>query len=180
MWKLSQVDWNPWNSFLFIKDLTPNTGTVKLGPGRDSRDNPLVIWDLPAPGAAQRGSPGHLQRRRLYTERERERALDSGISVPAWGLDYSLCPCPGLVANIFQMKSFHNGRHQADAGRERDEVVTPAERNIHLTEYLVYQICKCRVLEYFVCAHLKFGNILYLGLGYWLHLKFPVMFSKRC
>ena len=92
--------------------------------------------------------------------REGERALDSGISVPAWGLDYSLCPGPGLVANIFQMKSFHNGWHQAAAGREeRDEVVTPAERNIHLTEYLVYQICKCRVLEYFVCAHLKFGNI---------------------
>ena len=51
------------------------------------------------------------------------------------------------------------GTRQTRGERERDEVVTPAERNIHLTEYCVYQICKCRVLEYFVCAHLKFGNI---------------------
>ena len=45
--------------------------------------------------------------------------------------------------------------------REKDEAVSRAgtrERNILLTEYLVYQICKCRVLEYFVCAHLKFEN----------------------
>ena len=137
--------------------VTPNT--VKLGPGRgqpglSSADMRSASTWHSTKGISWSPSKGAI------INRVGERVLDTRISVPAWVLDYSLCPGPGLVANIFQMKSFHNGQHQADKGEMK---LLPrlgaGEWNIHLTEYLVYQICKCRVLEYFVCAHLKFGNI---------------------
>ena len=70
----------------------------------------------------------------------------SGNICPSWGpliAGIVLLLTPSLrLANIFQMKSFC-------AWTER-EIMLSGEWSILLTLYLVYQISKCRVVEYFV------------------------------
>lgn len=147
--------------YSYREDVLHQTLGVKLGPGRgQSRLSCSGDMRSASTWHSTKGIPGHLQRGRLSTEWE-------------WGSGHPNI-CPSLRSWLFPLswsrfggkyfsdEVFPQWQHQADKGDWGMKLllrVGAGERNIHLTEYLVYQICKCRVLEYFVCAHLKFGNI---------------------